>query len=155
MGGLGLGSIEVEQMIEAYNLFIILYLSLTPSTPLLKDSLELMQIETRLDSLVFEENYSDYRYLVTRGWLQSLWESLLLHSIKLHVLSYDFPISLRMNNIVISRKVVRLKFFSKKELYQINVVRLAFQVIFLLELVDVITLQVKIEFTVLLEVNKN
>ena len=57
--------------------------------------------------------------------------------------------------MVISRKAVRLKFFSKKELYQINAVQLAFQVVFLSELVDTITLRVKIEFIVLLEVIKD
>ena len=56
-------------MIEACNVFITLYLSLTLSAPLLRDSLELMQIKIGLDSLVFEENYSDYEHLVTRGWL--------------------------------------------------------------------------------------
>ena len=69
VGSLGLGSIEVEQTIKACNLFITLYLSLTLSIPLLRDSLELMKIETMLDSPVFEENYSNYGHLVTRGWL--------------------------------------------------------------------------------------
>ena len=35
VGGLGLGSIEVEQIIEASNLFVTLYLSQTLSSQLL------------------------------------------------------------------------------------------------------------------------
>ena len=72
VGGLGLGSIEVEQIIEASNLFVILYLSQTLSSQLLQDSLELMQVEVGLDCPVLEENYSDFGHLVTKGWLQSL-----------------------------------------------------------------------------------
>ena len=69
VGGLGLGSIEVEQIIEASNLFVTLYLSQIPSSQLLRDSLELMQVEVGLDCPVLEENYLDFRYLVTKEWL--------------------------------------------------------------------------------------
>ena len=49
MGGLGLGSIEVKQITEARNLFITFYLSQTPSSQLLRDRLELMQVEVGID----------------------------------------------------------------------------------------------------------
>ena len=42
VGGLGLGSLELEQMVEAVNLFISLYLLPTLSSNLICDSLELM-----------------------------------------------------------------------------------------------------------------
>ena len=69
VGRLGLGSLEYEQTIEASNLFLSLYISPTPSSNLLRDSLELMQIKLGLDSLVLEANYTEYGALVTRGWL--------------------------------------------------------------------------------------
>ena len=50
LGRLGLGSLEYEQVVEAFNLFISLYHLATPTANLLVDSLELMQIESGLDS---------------------------------------------------------------------------------------------------------
>ena len=67
VGRLGLDSLEYEQTIEASNLFLSLYISLTLLSNLLRDSLELMQIESGLDSPVLEANYTEYRALVTRG----------------------------------------------------------------------------------------
>jgi len=42
LGGLGLPSLEVEQLVEAINLITTLFGSKTPSYPLLCDLLELM-----------------------------------------------------------------------------------------------------------------
>ena len=67
IGGLGLSSLEYEQTIEDSNLFLSLYISLTLSSNLLRDSLELMKIESGLDSPVLEANYTKYRALITRG----------------------------------------------------------------------------------------
>ena len=65
VGDLGLGFIEYEQTVEAINLFISLYQSATPSTQLLKDSLELIQVEVGLDILVLEADYKKFGHLVT------------------------------------------------------------------------------------------
>ena len=65
VGGLGLGSIEYEQTMEAINLFVSLYQLAMPSTQLLKDSLELMQVKVGLDIPVLEADYKKFRYLVT------------------------------------------------------------------------------------------
>ena len=65
VGGLGLGSMEYEQTMEAINLFVSLYQSATPSAQLLKDSLELMQVEVGLDIPVLEADYKKFGYLVT------------------------------------------------------------------------------------------
>ena len=101
VGSLDLGSIEVEQIIETSNLFVTLYLSQTLSSQLLRDSLELMQVEVELDCPVLEENYSDFGHLVTKGWLQSLWELLSFFGIKLHVPSHNYLVSLKTNNVLI------------------------------------------------------
>ena len=61
----GLESIEYKHTIEAINLFVFLYQSATPSANLLRDSLELIQVEIGLDSPVLEADYKKFSYLVT------------------------------------------------------------------------------------------
>ena len=65
VGGLGLGSLELEQMVEAINLFVSLFNSDTSSSKLLIDSLELLQVDVGLDCLVLEQDFNKYRYLVS------------------------------------------------------------------------------------------
>ena len=72
VGELGLGSLEFKQTVEVSNFFISLYVLYTPLSNLLRESLELMQIESSLDSPILEANYTDYSSLITKGWLQSL-----------------------------------------------------------------------------------
>ena len=72
LDGLRLGSLEYEQIVEAFNLFISLYYSATPTENLLVDSLKLMQIELGLDSPILEADYLVVGYLVTKEQLQSL-----------------------------------------------------------------------------------
>ena len=64
--GLGLGSMEYKQIVEAINLFISLYHSVIPSAPLLYESLELMQIEVRIDIPVLEADYNSFGFLASR-----------------------------------------------------------------------------------------
>ena len=49
IGGLSLESIEIEQTIKTINLFVSLYQSATLVVYLLRESLELMQLESGLD----------------------------------------------------------------------------------------------------------
>lgn len=126
VGGLCLDSLEFEQIVEASNLFLSLYVSPTPSSTLLRDSLGLMQIESGLDSPVLEASYSEYGYLVTKWWLQSLWETLSRFDIVLHVPSHDCPVSLQTNDMAIMRKAVKLKAFQAKKLQVLNRVRVDF-----------------------------
>ena len=66
VGGLKLLSIEVQQMVEAIDLFISLYNSQSPAKFLLRDSLELLQLELGLITPVLEENYQMFNDLVTK-----------------------------------------------------------------------------------------
>ena len=75
IGGLGLDSIEIEQMVESINLFILLYQLAIPMAYLLRESLELMQLESNLDQPVLEVSYKVHSKLVTYYWLSSLWLS--------------------------------------------------------------------------------
>ena len=69
VGGLDLGSMEYEQTVEAINLYVSLYKSTTLLANLIKDSLELIQVEVGLDCLVLELDYKKFDHLVTCGWL--------------------------------------------------------------------------------------
>ena len=90
VGEIGLGSLDFEHIVVALNLFLPLYVPPTPSLNLLRDSLELMHIESGLESPVLEANYAEYGCLVTKWLLQSLWESLSSFDIVLHVPSHDY-----------------------------------------------------------------
>ena len=63
--GLGLESLELKQTVEAINLFVALFQSDTPSSKLLIDSLELLQVEIGLDYSVLEQDFNKYGYLVS------------------------------------------------------------------------------------------
>jgi hypothetical protein len=55
--GLGLESIEMEEVAEALNLIISLQSSPTLSAPLLTESLELLQLEVGLEYPVLEKEF--------------------------------------------------------------------------------------------------
>ena len=56
-------------MVNAINLFVSLFKLDTPSSKLLKDSLELLQVEVRLDYPVLEQDFNKYRFLVSLYWI--------------------------------------------------------------------------------------
>ena len=66
IAGLGLGLIEYEQVVEAINLLISLYHLLTLLALLLNESLELIQIEIRINTQVLEVDYQSFSFLVTK-----------------------------------------------------------------------------------------
>ena len=74
IGGLGLLSIETQQIVEAIDLILSLYNSLSPVKYLLSESLELIQLESGSVNPVLEENYEKYKGLITRSWIQLVWE---------------------------------------------------------------------------------
>ena len=57
IGDLSLGSTELEQVLEVVDLVVALILSPTSSSHLLIESLELMQLEVGLLSLILEADY--------------------------------------------------------------------------------------------------
>ena len=57
VGGLGLGSTEMEEVAEALNLIISLQLSPTLPASLLTKSLELLQLEVGVEYLVLETEF--------------------------------------------------------------------------------------------------
>ena len=57
LGELGLPSLEVEQVLEVIDLMISLYNSPTPAKFLLRDSLELLQLESGLVQHILKSDY--------------------------------------------------------------------------------------------------
>ena len=76
---LGLGSLEVEQIVEVVNLIISLFESPTLASYLLRESLEYMQLESGLSTPVLESKFSVFRKLVILCWLSLLKESLFFY----------------------------------------------------------------------------
>ena len=64
VGGLCLGSIEMDQVAEVMNLITALVPHPTPSSLLLIYSLELIQLDASLEMPVLEEDYSKCGFLV-------------------------------------------------------------------------------------------
>ena len=72
IGGLGLPSLEQEQLADIVGLVISLFPLKSPTSYYLKESLELMQIEVGIDTPVLESNYKKYAHLATLCWLHQL-----------------------------------------------------------------------------------
>ena len=146
VAGLGLGSMEYERVVEVVNLFILLYHSSTPSAPLLNESLELIQVEVGINTLVLEADYRLFSFLATKCWVQSLWEAISEFRITIYIPNHVYWVSSRINDSTIIQKAVSLKVFSKEEVQAINRVRIALQIVFLSELVLDQSLQVAPKF---------
>ena len=58
IGSLGLPSIEIEQLLEMLSLVILYYLSKIPTALYLKDSLEILQLKSGLNSPIFKVDYN-------------------------------------------------------------------------------------------------
>jgi len=136
VGGLGLGLLEIEQTTKAINLVISLFDLPTPSSFLLKESLEYMQLEAGIEKLILETKFEVFGKLVTPCWLRSLWESLSYYQLKLHLPTAVQLSSNVTNDCAIMVKVVRLKVFESNKIMAINRVRLYLQVIFISDLVQ-------------------
>ena len=64
--GIGLPLLEVQQTVMVIYLLILLFELLTLAKFLLRDSVELLQLESGLVKLVLEENYQPYNSLVIK-----------------------------------------------------------------------------------------
>ena len=64
---LHLHSLEIEQTIKVWNLIISLFTSPTPLAILLRDSLEILQLEIGIGRPIFERKYDKFDSLITKG----------------------------------------------------------------------------------------
>ena len=67
--GLGLSSLETEQVVKVIDLVVSLFKSFTPAMYLLRDSIELLQLESGLITLILESNNSKVSSLLTKYWM--------------------------------------------------------------------------------------
>ena len=67
IGGQGLISLKIEQVLESINLITLLIHSLTPLSLLLQDSLKLLQLETGISTLFLEVDYKTYGLYMTKS----------------------------------------------------------------------------------------
>ena len=72
LGGFNLRTLKIEQYIESIEIVISYFNSCLPTSKLLRQSLEYMQLESGLDVPVLLSSYKDFRILCTEGWLKSL-----------------------------------------------------------------------------------
>jgi len=63
--GLNLPSIEVTQLINMIDIIFTLFNLRISSNPLMKDSIEMIQLETSLSVSIFEVKYKSIKTLIT------------------------------------------------------------------------------------------
>ena len=63
--GLNLPSIEVTQLINMIDIIFTLFNLRISSNPLMKDSIEIIQLETGLSVSIFEAKYKSIKTLIT------------------------------------------------------------------------------------------
>ena len=63
--GLNLPLIEVTQLINMIDIIFTLFNSRISSNPLMKDSIEIIQLETGLSVSIFEAKYKSIKTLIT------------------------------------------------------------------------------------------
>ena len=116
MEELGLGLIEMEEVVEALHLIVLMKLSLILSVPLLIESLELLQLEVGIECPVLETEFNQVRFLVTPCWLRLVWEFTSFYKLKLYVPEAEYPTSTITNNHSIIKKALSLQRFTKQEM---------------------------------------
>ena len=122
IGGLGLPSIEMQKFIEIIDLVISYFLSKTLTAFYLKDSVELLQLKSGLDSHIFKADFDRYSHLTIPCWLKHLWSLLYSINLKLYF-SSSYHLLLNFgNNISIITSATSLNTFSKVEMYHLNTI---------------------------------
>ena len=122
--GLGFRSLTQEQFISCLELITSLYNSDSPSAILLTESIENLQIESGLSSLVLLSLYFTFHYLTTETWLSAIWYYLTVYKISLFLPDLSIPSSPHRNNSSIMNVVYNLWIFYSEHLYLINLVQI-------------------------------
>ena len=98
-------------------------------------SLEAIQIEIGSVVQFFSLPYCDFGMLTPSSWLQQLWRSLSMYSIKLTKMNSMIPLP-RENDVALMDAVIQAKIFSREEVECINRCRLYMKVFFLSDIVS-------------------
>ena len=136
MSSFNLKSIQIEQIIESIGILITTFSSELPTSNLIRQSLKYLQLEIGISIPIFTMSYSNFKHLCTKGWLTSIWRSLSLYNLNLHLpLSY-YLISIIHNNRSIIKEVFKARYLSKEQHYLINIIRLKLKVFFISDLLE-------------------
>ena len=136
IGSLGLPSIEVEQTIEIIGLAITLLLISVATSFYLKELLELLQLESGLDSPILVLDLDKVSFLTTPCWIYYLWSLTYLANLSICLPSIHHPSSQYLNNKIIISRALEINIFSKEELYHLNILQIHLQVIFISDLLQ-------------------
>ena len=105
------------------DMIFTLFNSRTISNPLIKDSIETIQLKTRLSMSIFEVKYKSIKTLITLYWIKYLLALLSESNLQLILPSIYYPIIPYGNDKSIIEEVIRIKLFDKDELYHFNTMR--------------------------------
>ena len=130
IGGLDLKSLELEQGLSSLSTLAGLWLSSTPSSILLKTSLELLQLEVGSKLFVLHTNFKKYSCLAMDCWLTSIWEFCDKHEIFSNFPGLITSSATTANDKAIMDLAIEFSVFSKFTLHQINLVRIHLEVYF-------------------------
>ena len=101
-------------MIELINYFISSFSSNLPTRLLIIQSLEYLQIESRLNQSILLQPYSKYNHLCKEGWLTSIWKVLSYYNLILFLPSNHHSNSNITNDSTIISNLLEIKIFSKE-----------------------------------------
>ena len=114
LGGLGLRTLELEQGLKSISHLISLWDSSTPTSNLLRVSLEFLKLEVSKSDLALNKSFSPCGSLATLGWLTSVWELLDAYQLSITIPSLTIPNPSFTNEITITDLAVSVKSFNKQ-----------------------------------------
>ena len=91
-------------------------------------------------------DYFLLEYLTTLCWLKHLWSLLSASKLKLYFSTLYYPIFSFNNKKIIILIVIKLKVFTKVELYQLNTLQIFLQVIFISDLLQTNSNSIKLYY---------
>ena len=107
----------------------------TPTGKLMRDSLELAQLEVGMGIPILEADFEMYGHLLTDCWIKVLWRFISPHNIHLRNPEQVLPTLQRVGDAFIMEKVTQSEAFSEEEEIRINRCRIYFQAMTLADIV--------------------
>ena len=129
--GLGLPSLEVEQAVEMISLVMSLFPASVATSFYLRESLELLQLESGIDSPRLGADFDKLSFLTTPCWMHHLWSITSSAGLQLCFPTIHHPQSKLSNESTIIFKALSLCIFSRDDIHHLNVLRIHLQVIFM------------------------
>ena len=126
----------MEQIIEGFSIVISYFNSTLPTSDLMKQSLECMQLESGLSTPVLLASFESYSHLITQGWLHNTWKSLTYFKMELHLPSRHRPMPHMSNDRTIVEMEISSKRLNKDQTCLISIVKIQLQVVFISDMLE-------------------